>query len=459
MSQVALAVFVAAIIFALRQDIKESRGVSHVLWIPLTWLFFSASKSLYRWLNPRGSGIEVTPMDYVRGSPLDRNFFTALIVAGLIVLYLRRKKFAFPFKDNRWVYLFYIFAVVSVSWADYQGVSIKRWIRTCGDVIMALVILTEDDPEEAFEHAMRRLVFMLIPLSVLFIRWYRYIGVRFDRSGNRLMWIGVSTHKNSLGVLCALGGVFLLWRIFKRWPKPQYLDVVVLLPTLVLLYGARSATSNVIFIIGVLLLITMTRLKTNVRKLNNLIVGAAVLVLVFQLFISSFANQSVTNMFFAATGREQTFTQRVPLWQELERLGSQHALVGQGYGNFWVVHMAEMWETFQWLPTNGHNGYLDVFLDLGLVGLGLILLLIGSTYRKAFRALEAGTKTAQLKYIFLIMILFHNLTETTLALPTNLLWVTFFVIAMTVRRREPAEVPAVSNETAPSPAAPGAVEV
>lgn len=456
MSQLALALFVAAIIYALRQDVKESRNVSHVLWLPLTWLAFSASKSLSRWLNPRGTGIEVTPMDYVRGSPLDRNFFTALIIAGLVVLYLRRRKFAFAFKDNRWVSLFYILALVSVSWADYQGVSIKRWIRTFGDVIMALVILTEDDPDEAFEHAMRRLVFILVPLSVLFIRWFRYIGVRFDRSGQRFMWIGVATHKNSLGALCALGAVFLLWRIFKRWPKPHYLDVIVLVPTLVLLYGARSATSNVIFIIGTLLLITLTRLKTNVRKLNNLIIGAAAFLLVFQLFISSFANQSVTDMFFAATGREQTFTQRVPLWQELERLGGEHALRGQGYGNFWVVHMAQMWETFQWQPTNGHNGYLDVFLDLGLIGLALILALIVSTYRKSLRALETGAKIAQLKYIFLIMILFHNLTETTLALPTNLLWVTFFAIALTVRRREPAAVPA---EAAPSPAAPGTVEV
>jgi exopolysaccharide production protein ExoQ len=457
-SQVALLIFVAGIIYALREDVRESRGVSRALWVPLIWLAFAASKSLSRWLNPRGTGQEASPMDYVKGSPVDRNFFTALIVIGLIILYTRRHKFTVPFRDNRWVYLFYIFALVSIGWADYQGVSIKRWIRLVGDLIMALIVLTEDDPDEAFERVMRRMAFILIPLSVVLIRWFRYLGIRFDRSGNRWMWTGVATHKNGLGMLSAICAIFLIWRIIKKWPKPHYLDVVVLVPTLVLLYGARSATSNVVFVIGLLIPATLTKIKTNVRKFNIVVVSALLFVIVFDLFISSLADQSVTDLFFAATGRSSTLTDRVPLWQELQRRGREHALLGQGYGNFWVVHMAEIWEmeTFQWLPTNGHNGYLDVYLDLGLIGLALLLLLIAQAYGKCLRGLAEGRKTAQLKYIFLIMIIFHNLTETTFGLPTNVLWILFMITASTIRRTAPAAAPA---EAAPGPASPGAVEV
>jgi O-antigen ligase len=85
-------------------------------------------------------------------------------------------------------------------------------------------------------------------------------------------------------------------------------------------------------------------------------------------------------------------------------------------------------------PIQAHNENLDVFLDLELLGLIFLFLLISRTYRKTANALEEKGETNKLLFVFLIMILLHNFTESALAKPTNLIWFLFLLTSIFIRK-------------------------
>src|SRR5215831_16596004 len=80
-----------------RRDSKWHK-VSLALWIPLAWTFIIGSKPISVWFgaDPNGGAD-----DYVEGSPFDRMFFLALIVAGWVVLVRRKVSWNLFFRENR----------------------------------------------------------------------------------------------------------------------------------------------------------------------------------------------------------------------------------------------------------------------------------------------------------------------------------------------------------------------
>jgi len=303
-----------------------------------------------------------------------------------------------------------------------------------GDVIMVLVILTEEDWDEAIEHVLRRCSILLIPLSVVYIRYFSQIGISYTYDGMRT-WTGVTTHKNTLGVLCAITGIFLLWRIFKRWPKGIAIDGLLFLLTLYLLRGARSSTSAIIFFLGVMLLTVGYFIKNNVKLLTRVVRLTLLLVVSLQLLSVSFFNKSIESTFFSLAGRDSTFTGRVPLWQEVIKIGSRQPILGAGYGSFWITNLRQIWAKFNFHPNNAHNGYIDAFLDLGILGVVALLLLIIRAYKNTLKLYQENAKLGNLILTFLVMILAHNFTESSLAKGFNLLWFLLLIPSIVVSQK------------------------
>jgi exopolysaccharide production protein ExoQ len=432
MAPVALAFFFVFILYSLRRESREHGRFPLALWVPFLWIIVSASRPISTWLSPNRALSASSLQDYIQGNPTERIYLVILISLGLFILVGRRGSFILPLGPNIWLFALYIFALMSVSWADYQGVSFRRWIRAIGDIIMVLVMLTEKDTEAALERILHRSAIILIPLSVLLVKWYRVYGILYNPHGAPF-WAGVSTGKNELGLLCAYLGVFLVWRAIRRWPKKDVGDALIFLMILYLLYGTNSSTSDVVLLAGTILLIVLTALKNDRRKFTAVVILAIVLVLLLQWLSIGMFGESITPLFFSATGRDATFTGRVLLWKELVVLGMRHPIGGAGYGNFWVVNLQSLWDKFNWGPTNGHNGLLDTYLDLGLVGLTILILLIVQTYRKLLASLGTGGEANKLLLVYFIMILAHNITETHILKPTNFLWLLFLFMAMRVK--------------------------
>src|SRR5262249_51353637 len=158
-----------------------------------------------QWLNI-GAPVE-SAGDYLEGSPTDRAVLFLLMVAGCLVLWKRHLPWSQIFRNNAFITLFFLYCAVSTIWSDFPLVALKRWSKGLGDPIMVLILLTEREPVKAVETVIKRCAYVLIPLSVLFIKYYPDLGRTHSEWSGELYYTGVTTNKNLLGLLCMVSGL------------------------------------------------------------------------------------------------------------------------------------------------------------------------------------------------------------------------------------------------------------
>jgi O-antigen ligase len=83
---------------------------------------------------------------------------------------------------------------------------------------------------------------------------------------------------------------------------------------------------------------------------------------------------TIKQSMFQAANRDPSLSGRADLWSTVAHEGLKRPLFGHGYGAFWYEGRGrEIVGT--WNPRQSHNAYLDVFVDLGVVGLLAVVLI------------------------------------------------------------------------------------
>jgi len=385
-----------------------------------------------------------TELDFSSGNPTDRMFLSILIFAGLFILYRRDINWSEIFKNNTLIFILFLYMALSIMWSDFMFISFKRWIKLAGNLIMAFVVLTEPDLVEAVKRLIRRCAYVLIPLSLIFIKYYRHIGVAYTQDGSATMWVGVTTHKNSLGQLCFVVSFFLLWSLVTKWrerkrgflDKNTLIEITLLLMTFWILNGSttsQSKTSIIALIIGICVFIGLSTIKNSLKHLGIYVFLIVLIGLSLQMLSGLLLNDSLLSTLITSSGRNVTLTGRVPLWEELMRIGSQHPLFGAGFASFWMGDVTNrLWDIFVWKPESAHNGYLDAYLSTGIAGLSLLIAAIWSAYRNICRTLLSNFDYGRWQMSLLVMIIVYNFAESTFLKGTSLLWFVFLLIAVDI---------------------------
>jgi O-antigen ligase len=95
-----------------------------------------------------------------------------------------------------------------------------------------------------------------------------------------------------------------------------------------------------------------------------------------------------------AVGKDASLSGRDVLWEAVFREGMNRPIFGSGFGAFWREGRGrEIVGT--WNPRQSHNAFLDLFVDLGLVGLLAVLGLVGFTLASAWQSLRGPPRTPQ----------------------------------------------------------------
>ena len=428
---------IATVIFALGilglfvLDRKDKASLA--LWIPVAWVFLAGSRMVSQWLQ-QGIAMEGTPDQVLDGNPLDRFILSGLLVAGLMVLLARGRRIETLARALGPILLFLLYGAVSIIWSDYPDVALKRWVKAFTDVVMVLVILTDADPSAAVKRLLGRLGFLLIPLSVLLIVYYPQIGREHDPWTWRENYVGVATSKNGLGYVCLVFGLGSLWHVLEasqggraaRGSGPLIAHSTVLLMTLVLFWKVNSATSLVCFLVGGGL-IALTKRSAFVRETAALhfLVGAVLFLCLFGLFLN--AGTDIVE----ALGRDPTLTGRTALWDQVLRM-TVNPWFGAGFESFWLGERLErLWATYWWHPNQAHNGYLEVFLNLGWLGVALLSFVIAWGYRNVLGALRRNPEAGGLRLAFFVVALVYNLTEAAFRV-MHPVWIAFLLAVAVV---------------------------
>src|SRR5262249_40494436 len=136
-----------------------------------------------------------------------------------------------------------------------------------GNPIMALVLLTEHRPFDAIVKTARRLGYVLLPLSVLFIRYIPDLGRGYS-FGGVTTYTGVAEQKNTLGLLCLLVGQCEAWAYICRRDLVSWRQMVTGSLVVWLLFVADSKTSMLCLVIAVAIFVAAMRPSIRLRPIR-----------------------------------------------------------------------------------------------------------------------------------------------------------------------------------------------
>lgn len=404
--------FVIVILGLFWLDRDRGACTSGALWIPALWFLIACSRPVSQWLH-MGTPIE-DAAQALEGSPIDRLVYSSLLAAGIIVLCSRGRQVGALLRSNRVIILFFLYCALSLLWSDFPEVAFKRWMKALGDMVMLLIVLSDRNPLTAFNRLLSRTAYVLVPLSVLFIKYYPTLGVGYGPWGGKPGYIGVTTNKNTLGVISLCLGLACLWRFILAYRnqgtgsriRRMTANGVMLSMVLWLLHTANSMTSLCTFLMGSILIV-LTTSRLCVRK-----------PLVVHLLLASMLSASASVVFLDASpqalqlmGRDPTLTDRTEVWGLLLSL-VQHPLFGTGFESFWLgPRLDTIWNRYWWRPNEAHNGYLEIFLNLGWIGVLWLVIILVISYRSLFCAWRRHAPAGSIRLAYFFVGLVYNFTE------------------------------------------------
>jgi O-antigen ligase len=286
------------------------------------------------------------------------------------------------------------------------------------------------------EDLLKRLMFVLLlgGIASIFYSILVPYGVHYD-SGNAGSWKGVFGHKNDLGRVSAIA---LIVAYFVR-PSNQaerlyrFLTIGIFL---FLLAMSQSRTNWLIMMsiagfVPLLSLFRSRRLTLPLRVLLVLSFGIACVVVVAAGF----------GELLAAVGRDETFSGRQSLWEGVFTVVSdRYPILGAGYGAFFselggvreLFYLVASWGS---IPDHAHNGYLNVWADLGAVGLvTLVLFLVTTLAHLLRRSIDEPDRAVwgalcALMFFFLL----NNISSSVALKHSDIAWVTVLIASFYAR--------------------------
>jgi exopolysaccharide production protein ExoQ len=397
------------------QNRDKSVRTSPALWLPVIWLWIVGSRPVSAWFGLGGSsgGALASTLD---GSPWDAALFGALMLAGIAVLFSRKRRTSALLAVSGPIVIYFLYCLISVAWSPIHGPAFKRWIKAIGDLVMVLLIVTDAEPKAALHRLYSRVGFILLPFSIVLIR-YTDLGRGFDPDGNP-MNTGVTTNKNTLGLIAFVISLGALWtlrgllinkdaahrgrRLVAQW--------VFLAFGVVILEMAHSATAIACFTLGggLMLATSLRAIRDRPSRVHALCLG---IVLAGALLFLFGGASTVTS----ALGRKSDFSGRTDIWAA-SIAAADNPLIGTGFESFWNVNIEKVarllpgyWEIHNLV--SAHNGYIQIYLDLGWIGLSLIALILITGYRRAGRAFQRDPELASLMLAYVTTATFYSITE------------------------------------------------
>jgi len=342
-----------------------------------------------------------------------------------------------------------LFGAISFIWSDYPFVSLKRWIKAIGTVIMVLVVLTEQRPYIAMGTIFKRLSFLLMPLSVLFIKYYPHLGR--DYHMGQPMFTGVANQKNGLGMLCLIIIIYFSWNFLIAGKEKllneyrlHYSIYFFIMPMVVwLLYMANSATSTACVLVGIGLF-SILRLRIFDRQPLRIFVFLTGIVL---FFISAELMFNIKDMIISLLGRRPDLTTRGPMWESLLSINI-NPIVGTGFESFWLGERREYIRTVLGIPQHqAHNGYLEMYLHLGFFGVAFIFGWFFSGLKKIYHRVKTDYSTTIFRLVIIVVVYLYNYTEATFLGTSNMWFLLFFAVIdkPSTKQIEYAINPAIKN--------------
>jgi exopolysaccharide production protein ExoQ len=326
-----------------------------------------------------------------------------------------------------------LFTICSAAWSQEPLRSALNGGFYLIETLFAFYLVLKFETEEILSLVMMTGVVIAVSGLIMVFLFPQFAVAQSVRDG--IAWTGLFSDRTTTGKTM----VFLLSPalIFRRRSITYYhLAYIALIAFLV--FMAHAATARVITILYLGLMAAVYLYGRFGRRSSLIIAG---LLLSLGVLVASVGVLFLPQL-LSALGRNVTLSGRTEIWSLVLVSISKRPLLGYGFYAFWLGLRGESARLIvgtNWVFGYAHNGILEIWLQLGLVGVGLFFLTLFQATRNAWICLRRGCPPGMQWYIGIIALTFlYNVDESTVLWPVDLLSIIYVVacsgLAMAARQ-------------------------
>ncbi len=372
-----------------------------------------------------GDGIDTSAFDY----SLNAKIQLLIYFVSFIFLILRWKKVLPILIKGRFIWLLIIFACFSYFWSALPEQTFKSGIYAIGTTAFGLYLATRYTLKEQLD------IFtwtfgVAVVLSLVFIVALPHYGIMGGVHAGALR--GIYTHKNQFGIIIALASVVFFLKASagesKSWIFWLFMIVSV---ALVVMSRSTASLGNM----GIILLSCLFYrvFRWRYEMLVSTILGILVIGIAGMLV---FINFFESDLLFVALGKDATLSGRTDIWRYVWDMIQLRPWGGYGLTAFWNGldgPSAYVKRALRFPVIYAHNGFLDLWLSIGFIGLSLFLIGFFYNIGKSLALLRRSNSPEGFwPLIFLTYILLSNIYEGTITTMNNIFWAVYVTLAFSL---------------------------
>lgn len=353
------------------------------------------------------------------------------LACSLIVLLLVSAQFRAILsvsKKSKLLLLLSALAFASMLWSQNPGHTLVDALNLLLTTLFAMYLYLRY-PGDRVVSFLTFAAFVSLVLCVVAVVAFPNVGIDAYQQD---AWRGIFGQRNNCAAACALFLVLGLhvraWGIVEKLMQGA---VVFLSLVFIVMSGSRTGWVLTILAIG---LTYGLRFIARIRSLDRILF---LMMLAVPTTLGAFLVASNFVSVLAAMDRDSTMTQRTVIWAQVLPSIAKHPLLGYGYSAFWAGLNGESMHTVLvtgWMEGQAQDGYLDILLQLGLVGLIPLIAVFLRGFAQAAKAVERRwlDRATMLAIVLLPLILVENIGESSLLTPLGIPWFYALIALMTL---------------------------
>jgi len=348
--------------------------------------------------------------DPTDGNPVWKLILTVGYVSVAMLLVPYRRAALFIIRRNWFLAALVLLALVSFVWAEKPSLVLQRGVAVFGTTLfgVALAVRLSLEDQLRLMSWVLRIITVLSLACVLFLPSYG-ISSGVEDLGE---WQGIFSHKNGLGSAMALSAL-VEWYLPAETRASKVVNRLALILSLVLLVFSASVTP-LLALVGTILFVEVYRLGTQRFRLPPYAIVLAILLIIASgAAVLSGESERVAG----ALGRSSDLTGRTEIWSMVASYIPERPILGYGYSGFWGGASSESAtiDSAMGGVMYSHDGYLEILLNLGAVGLLLTTGFLWTGIKRTYHCSDHNRSTVSLwPFAFLCFFLLYNLTECTI---------------------------------------------
>lgn len=352
-------------------------------------------------------------------SPLARALWYPGYLAVLVMMLRCLPQFIRLVAFNPLLILCVMVCGASVLWSIDPPITMRRSVAVMITTIFGLVLAARYDWNGLVQRLAACFAFLAI-MSLLIPIFLPYYGVMHEIHEGA--WRGAWVEKNYMGGFMAKGVIVMLCAFAMR-PDRFWLWLPFSALCFFLVLMSTSKTALLISLIGIggFAALRIYRRFTFIRPVLILSILLVICIIVGMLVFAP-------DFTFGLIGKERTLTGRTEIWAGLIESIKMNPWLGNGYGVYWLNPLGPSYYVrleLEWGIPSAHNGWIDTWLSIGALGVGLFAFFFLLTTILAFDRLRKGGTETYWVILSTVMFFAFSMSESTILQQNDLSWVMF----------------------------------